>query len=63
MWLHLGEYYYKNSHHMSIGLSPFYALYGYHPLSFANVMSGDSKTPRAKILFPRNLGYPLSSQG
>eukprot|EP00253_Pinus_taeda_P024157 PITA_24157 len=34
---------------MSIGMSPFYALYGYHPLSFADVMFGDSKAPRAKI--------------
>eukprot|EP00253_Pinus_taeda_P002662 PITA_02662 len=30
-------------------MSPFYALYGYHPLSFANVMFGASKAPRAKI--------------
>eukprot|EP00253_Pinus_taeda_P023817 PITA_23817 len=34
---------------MSIGMSPFYALYGYHPLSFADVMFGASKAPRAKI--------------
>eukprot|EP00253_Pinus_taeda_P032300 PITA_32300 len=34
---------------MSIGMSPFYALYGYHPLSFADVMFGDSRAPRAKI--------------
>ena len=33
-WLHLGEYCYNNTHHMSIGKSPFYALYGYHALSF-----------------------------
>ena len=48
-WLHLGEYCYNTSHHMSIGMSPFYALYEYHPLSFADVMFGDSKAPRAKI--------------
>eukprot|EP00253_Pinus_taeda_P013319 PITA_13319 len=30
-------------------MSPFYALYGYHPLSFADVMFGASKAPRAKI--------------
>ena len=34
---------------MSIGMSPFYALYGYHPLSFIDVMLGDSRAPRAKI--------------
>ena len=37
------------THHMSIGMSPFYALYGYHPLSFADVMFGVSRAPRAKI--------------
>ena len=34
---------------MSIGMSPFYALYGYHPLSFVDVMFGVSRAPRAKI--------------
>ena len=34
---------------MSIGMSPFYALYGYHPLSFFDVMFGASKAPRAKM--------------
>ena len=48
-WLHLGKYCYNTSHHMSIGMSPFYFLYGYHPLSFADEMFGASKAPRAKI--------------
>eukprot|EP00253_Pinus_taeda_P014444 PITA_14444 len=30
-------------------MSPFYALYGYHPLSFVDVMFGDSRAPSAKI--------------
>ena len=47
-WLHLGEYCYNTTFHMSIGMSPFYALYGYHALSFANVIIGASKAPRAK---------------
>ena len=34
---------------MAIGMSPFYALYGYHPLSFVDVIFGDSRAPRAKI--------------
>ena len=34
---------------MSIGMFPFYALYGYHCLYFADVMFGASKAPRAKI--------------
>ena len=33
---------------MSIGMSPFYALYGYHALSFVDMMFGASKDPRAK---------------
>ena len=37
------------THHMSIGMSPFYALYGYHPLSFVDMMFGVSRAPRAKI--------------
>eukprot|EP00253_Pinus_taeda_P034192 PITA_34192 len=28
-WLHLGEYCYNTTHHMSIGMSPFYALIGH----------------------------------
>ena len=46
--LHLGEYCYNTTFHMSIGMSPFYALYGYHALTFADVMVGTSKAPRAK---------------
>ena len=47
-WLHLGEYCYSNTHHMSIGMSPFYALYGYHALSFVDMMFDASKALRAK---------------
>ena len=43
------EYCYNTSHHISIGMSPFYSLYGYHPLSFVDVMFWDSKAHRAKI--------------
>ena len=48
-WLHLEEYCYNTSHHMSIAMSPFYALYRYHPLSFADMMFGNSKASRANI--------------
>ena len=47
-WLQVGEYWYNNTHHMSIGMSPFYALYGYHALYFADMMFGASKVPRSK---------------
>ena len=33
---------------MSIGMSPFYDLYGYHALTFVDVMFGARKAPRAK---------------
>ena len=33
---------------MSIGMSPFYALYGYHAMSFVDVVFGACKAPRAK---------------
>ena len=55
-WLHLGEYCYNTTHHMAIGMSPFYALYGYHPLSFVDVMFGDSKAPRARIWIQESHG-------
>lgn len=33
---------------MSIGMTPFRALYGYDALSFADVVFGDSGAPKAK---------------
>ena len=33
---------------MSISMSPFYALYGYHDLTFFDVMFGTTKALRAK---------------
>jgi hypothetical protein len=44
-WLHLGEYCYNTTQHMSIGMSPFRALYGYDPLSFGEIAFGDSREP------------------
>jgi hypothetical protein len=47
-WLHLGEYCYNTTHHMSIGMSPFKALYGYDSLTFMEIAFGDSRAPMAK---------------
>ena len=47
-WLHLGEYCYNTTHHMSIKMTPFKALYGYEALNFPNLDFGDSKAPKAK---------------
>ncbi len=47
-WIHLGEYCYNTTYHMSIGMAPFKVLYGHEPLSFIDTVLGDSRTPRAK---------------
>jgi hypothetical protein len=47
-WLHLGEYCYNTTYHMSIGMSPFRALYSYDPLTFVEIVFGDSRDPMAK---------------
>lgn len=47
-WLYLGEYCYNTTHHMSIGMSPFKALYNYETLTFVEIMFGDSRAPMEK---------------
>ena len=47
-WLHLGEFCYNTTFHMSIGMSPFRALYGYDALTFDDMIFGDSRAPKAK---------------
>jgi hypothetical protein len=44
-WLHLGEYCYNTTQHMSIGMTPFGAFYSYDPLSFIEIGFGDSRAP------------------
>ena len=39
---------------MSIGMTPFWALYGYDALSFSDVMFGESKAPREKEWIHKN---------
>lgn len=48
-WLHLGEYCYNTTYHMSIGMPPFKALYGYDATTFADMVFGDSQAPKAKV--------------
>ena len=53
-WLHLGEYCYKTTHHMTnIGMTPFRALYGYDASTFADQIFGDSRPPRPRNGFRR----------
>jgi hypothetical protein len=47
-WLHMGEYSYNMTYHMSIRMSPFRALYGYDAPSFVETVFGDSKVPGPK---------------
>jgi hypothetical protein len=44
-WLHLGEYCYNTTYHMSIGMTPFMDLYSYESLSFVEIAFGDSRAP------------------
>lgn len=37
-WLHMGEYYYNTTYHMSIQMTPFVALYGYEAPSFRDLV-------------------------
>jgi hypothetical protein len=47
-WLHMGEYCYNTTHHMSVRMSPFRALYGYNAPTFVETVFGDSRVPKAK---------------
>jgi hypothetical protein len=47
-WLHMGEYCYNTTYHMSIRMSSFKALYGYDAPSFIETVFGDNRVPRAK---------------
>ena len=43
----MGEYCYNTTYHMSIGMSPFQALYGYDALTFGDMVFGDNRVSRA----------------
>jgi hypothetical protein len=47
-WLYLCEYCYNTTYCMSIGMSPFKALNSYDPLTFVEIVFGDSRVPMAK---------------
>jgi hypothetical protein len=47
-WLHLGEYCYNTTHHMSIRMSPFMALYDYEVPSLLDLEFAESRAPKAK---------------
>ena len=47
-WLHLGEFYYNTTFHLSIRMTPFLSLYGYETMTFADLMFGDCKAQKDK---------------
>jgi hypothetical protein len=47
-WLHLGEHCYNTTFHMSIGMTPFRALYGYDAPTLVDLVFGESRAPKAK---------------
>jgi hypothetical protein len=56
-WLHMGEYCYNTTYHMSIKMSPFRALYGYDAPSFIDVAFRDSRVPGIRIGWRRVEGF------
>jgi hypothetical protein len=58
-WLHLGEYCYNTTYHMSIKMTPFRALCGYDAPSFMETVFGDNRAPRSQGL---DRGEPKISQ-
>ena len=47
-WLHLGEFCYNTTFHMSIGMSPFQEFYGHEESTFIEHIFGDSISPKDK---------------
>jgi len=47
-WLHLGEHCYNTTFHMSIGMTPFQALYRYDAPTFVVLVFGERRAPKAK---------------
>lgn len=47
-WLHLGEYFYNSTYHMSIKMTPFMALYGCDAPTILELLIIDSKVPKPK---------------
>lgn len=54
-WLHLGEYCYNTTHHMSIKMIPFKAPYGYEPTTFGSLITQESQVPRAKHFIQQSM--------
>lgn len=53
-WLYLGEYCYNTTFHMSTGMSPFKALYGYDVPSFLDLAFEQSNVPKTRDWLQEN---------
>jgi hypothetical protein len=56
-WLHLGEHCYNTTFHMSIGMTPFRALYGYDTPILIDLVFGESRSPKAQGLDHKESRY------
>lgn len=54
-WLHLGEFCYNTTQHMSIGMLPFKALYGYEATSLMDLLLTNSRVSRAKDVIQESM--------
>ena len=53
-WLHLGEFYYNTTFHLSIRMTPFMALYGYEAPTFSELIFGYCKAQKDKDWLQEN---------
>ena len=53
-WLHLVEWWYNSTYHMSTKMTPFQALYGYAPPRWKELVQGDAKVLAGKSQLEEN---------
>ena len=53
-WLHLAEWWYNSTYHMSSKMTPFQALYDYYAPIWKEIAQGDAKVPSIKIQLKEN---------
>lgn len=53
-WIHLCEYCYNSTYHMTIQMTPFRALYGYDAPSFLDLLLSDSRVSSASDVLQEN---------
>ena len=56
-WLHLGEFFYNTTFHMSIGMSPLKAIYVYDASTFIEHIFGDIRAPKDKDWIKNSINF------